>query len=101
METKIDDVLKLIFSLFSMFDWRSAMAFMTCNMGPHSEQYGLPRFAAGYMKGLIAAYNIATYLQKPSCTFSIDTIATGSDIPEFPSAHTQAGENFSLYVMFK
>ena len=52
------------------------------------------------MKGFIAPYNIATYLQNPSCTSSIDTIATGSDIPEFPITHIQPGENFSLYAMF-
>ena len=53
------------------------------------------------MKGFIEADHTATYLQNPSCTSSIDTIATGSDIPEFPIAHIQSGENFSLYVMFR
>ena len=40
--------------------------------------------------------NKASYLQKPSCTSSIDTIATGSDIPEFTIVHMQSGENVSL-----
>ena len=53
------------------------------------------------MTGTNAASHTKTYLQYPKCTFSIDTIATGSDIPEFKSLHTQSGENFSLYVIFK
>ena len=38
----------------------------------------------------------AVYLQEPNWTSSIDTIATGWDIPEFPIVHVQSGENFAL-----
>ena len=41
-------------------------------------------------------FHSAVYVQEPNWTSSIDTIATGSDIPEFPIVHVQSGENFAL-----
>ena len=59
--------------------------------GNEIDKHGLPRFIVGDDTA-----NTASYLQKPSCISSIDTIATGSDIPEFPIVHMQSGEIVSL-----
>ena len=58
---------------------------------PGIDKHGLLRFIVGDNTA-----NTASYLQKPSCISSIDTIATGSDIPEFPIVHMHSGENVSL-----
>ena len=60
--------------------------------GNEIDKHSLPRFIFGDTRGV----NTASYLQNPSCTSSIDTTATGSDIPEFLIVHMQSGENVSL-----